>query len=223
MKRFFSILFAGYLVLGFTSLSVATPPNGKGKKIERGDKNKGSQQRVKRFARNVIRWNRRLKDALETATGSTITELAQKYANETHSDDDTLPDFLENALGTSSCDSDSDDDGISDDDEFDDDESAGDHDEHEIEVENTITELSETTLVVGGVSFVITDRTRWLDSEKAPLSQSDFAVGSCVEVEGELEADGSILAEKVKKKEERKCSEHSGHDDDHDEHDESHS
>ncbi len=116
---------------------------------------KGKQVKSARHARNARRWLlKRLNRSLQQASGATVRDIAELYGNDLDSDEDTLPDWLELALGTSACLADTDGDGIDDNEEIDDDETVGgEGNENEVEVENTITELTETTLTVGGVIF----------------------------------------------------------------------
>lgn len=220
MKKYACLFLAAFAVFCFspTFPADAAPKEKKEKPVKI---NKGKQKKVKRFARNALRWQKRFGKALTSATGLTIEELALKYVEEANNDDDSLPDFLELALGFNSCNEDSDGDGISDDDEYEDDETPGGEDEDEVEIEDLITELTDSSLTVGTTVFLLSDDTTWTDEEKNELLPSDFMVGDCVEAEGELQDDSSIVAEKVKLKDGDDCSEDDDDDDEDDEDDDS--
>jgi hypothetical protein len=96
------------------------------------------------------------------------------------SDDDGLPDILEDVEGTDSCKDDSDDDGISDGDESDAGSRPDDDSSSEVELKNTITELTATTVTVGGYTFTVTEASRF----KGGTSLASFQVGNFVEVSG---------------------------------------
>lgn len=72
-------------------------------------------------------------------------------------------------------------------------------DGNEVEVEGTLTAIDATSVTVGSRRFVTTDQTRYLDDTNQPLARSAFAVGDLVEAEGSVRADGTLVAEKVKR------------------------
>jgi hypothetical protein len=68
----------------------------------------------------------------------------------------------------------------------------------EVEVRGTITALSDSSLEVGGVLFLITDATQILGEEDENLSPGALYSGLLVEVKGARQTDGSVLALRVK-------------------------
>lgn len=73
-----------------------------------------------------------------------------------------------------------------------------DHGDAEVEVRGTITVLTDSTLEVGGVTFVFTDSTQILGEDHRNLAASDLYSGLLVEVKGMRQADGSVVALRVK-------------------------
>ena len=120
------------------------------------------------------------------------------------SDRDGISDIIEGGLGSNRCDSDSDDDGIDDasdrnerrrtdeDSRSGDDTSRGDS-ALEIGARGRITSLNDSTLTVGGRTFILTATTVFRDSG---LSKDDLLVGQCIEIEGRTNG-SQIVAEKV--------------------------
>ena len=68
----------------------------------------------------------------------------------------------------------------------------------EIEVEGFIEELTESSVTVQGLLFIVDDRTRFLDDDNNPISFDVFRVGDRVEAEGFARPDGTYYAEKLK-------------------------
>lgn len=74
-----------------------------------------------------------------------------------------------------------------------------DDDGTEVEVQGAITALDAASVTVRDRRFVTTDQTRYLDDRNVPIARSAFAVGDLVEAEGHVRADGTLVAEKVKR------------------------
>lgn len=68
----------------------------------------------------------------------------------------------------------------------------------EVEMSGPIEVINENTLQVLGVTFQITDATQLLDDKGNAITLTDLQVGQTVEVRGIRQADGSIVATKVK-------------------------
>ena len=77
-------------------------------------------------------------------------------------------------------------------------ESEGDDDGAEVRARGPIQTLGATSLTVRDQLFATDAQTRYLDRNNQPVGREAFHVGSRVEVEGHLRADGSARAEKVK-------------------------
>jgi len=114
------------------------------------------------------------------------------------SDRDGISDIMEGGLGSNRCDSDSDDDGI---DDYRDrnerrrteDDSSRGNTGLEVEIRGRITSLIDSTLTVGGKTFVLTAGTVFRDPG---FSKDDLLVGQCIEIEGRTNG-SRIVAEKV--------------------------
>ena len=107
-------------------------------------------------------------------------------------DADGVPDLVENSEGTDSCDGDSDDDGNS--------------DGSEREAEGKISAVSESSITVGGLVFVINENT-----VLEGIAREALLVDVCVEAEGALVAD-AIIASKIESSDDCSGSHHgSGH------------
>lgn len=126
---------------------------------------------LKKFPRN------RVKSALRAE--------AAKSRGLADSDGDRVPDAFENVSGSNACDIDSDDDGIPDGD----DKKPGDSSSAEIEIKNTISAITGTTVTVGDYTFTINDSTVYRDGS----SLSYYAVGNLVEVKGRITGDTLFL------------------------------
>lgn len=68
----------------------------------------------------------------------------------------------------------------------------------EVSARGVIDALSADSITVGGVTFVVTGSTVWLDDSGAATLPSEFQTGEPVEVEGVRQADGSVVATRVK-------------------------
>ncbi len=120
------------------------------------------------------------------------------------SDRDGISDIIEGGLGSNRCDSDSDDDGIDDSRDrnerrrTEDDSRSGDDTSRsdnglEIEARGRITSLLDSSLTVGGKTFILTATTAFRESG---FSKDDLMVGQCIEIEGRTNG-SQIFAEKV--------------------------
>ena len=117
------------------------------------------------------------------------------------SDRDGISDIIEGGLGSNRCDRDSDDDGIGDysdrnerrrgKDDLDD-TSRGDSG-FEVEARGRISSLMDSSLTIGGKTFILTSSTVFRDPG---LSKEDLFVGQCIEIEGRTNG-SQIIAEKV--------------------------
>lgn len=70
--------------------------------------------------------------------------------------------------------------------------------EDEIEVTGAIQEVSESSITVLDRTFVITEHTAIWDTNNSPISLSDLSVGLIVEVRADLLADGTLVAIRIK-------------------------
>lgn len=152
------------------------------------------QKAEKKFNRSYAR--------LSEAEKESLLELLKGF-DLTDSDDDGLPDAIEDSEGSNSCDNDSDDDGKNDGDEVEDGQKPGDPDSDddgnldgdEEESEGKITALnSATEFVVEGKTWIVTAQT-----EFERLSTDGLVVGACIEVEGEAGTGGKFIAKKIEK------------------------
>lgn len=68
----------------------------------------------------------------------------------------------------------------------------------EIEIRGTIRALTDTSITVGGFTFLVNESTVVLDGDDNPIAFSDLEVGQLVEVHAVAQADGSLLATEIK-------------------------
>ncbi|MFQ5570328.1 MAG: DUF5666 domain-containing protein, partial [Rhodothermales bacterium] len=73
-----------------------------------------------------------------------------------------------------------------------------DQDEDEVEVTGAIEQIGTDSLVVAGILFVVDENTQVLDDDNQPISFADLVVGMIVEVEGDVQPDGTVVARKIK-------------------------
>lgn len=107
------------------------------------------------------------------------------------SDSDGVSDIFERARGSNVCDSDSDDDGINDDDDgYEND----DNKQGEVEARGAITSFEDPSLVVAGKTFTVTGATTF---RRGVGSKDDLQPGTCIKVEGYVDASNVNIAKKV--------------------------
>jgi hypothetical protein len=107
------------------------------------------------------------------------------------SDADGVSDIFERARGSNICDSDSDDDGIKDDDDgYEND----DNKQGEVEVRGDVTSFNDPSLVVGGKTFTVTGTTVF---RRGVTSKADLQTGTCIKVEGYVDASNVNIARKI--------------------------
>ncbi|MFN7950625.1 MAG: DUF5666 domain-containing protein [bacterium] len=68
----------------------------------------------------------------------------------------------------------------------------------EVQARGVIEDLGTDAITVGGVTFAITGNTVWLDGTGSATVPSAFQQGDAVEVEGVRQADGGVVATRVK-------------------------
>jgi hypothetical protein len=190
-------------LLGLALIFAGVPDTAEAKRNDRVKK-------VERFQRIAERRAKRLRKAfLQLNAAQKESFLSGKGASFDDSDDDGVPDMIEES--SSRCDDDSNDDGISDrDDYYDDDDDSSDDDDNSsddsgqndsgqsgAEVEGNIELLSASQIRVEGTTFALRSSTRYLDDNNRTISKSSFSIGDCVEVEGDF-ISGVLTAEKVK-------------------------
>ena len=90
-----------------------------------------------------------------------------------------------------------DDDQDDDDDDEDDDEDEDDEDD-EVEFTGTVEALDVGSITVNGITFVVTEETIILDEDNNTIAFDDLAVGMTVEIRGEQDADGVLVATNIK-------------------------
>jgi hypothetical protein len=131
-----------------------------------------------------------LKALKRLARGSAARRIiaGTSHSGLSDSDADGLPDIFEDALGSSSCNDDSDNDGISDDDEGKNGSNPDDSSSGEVELKGTITAITATTVTVGTKTFTAVSSTIYL---KGATSLASFAVGNFVELKGRIK--GAVL------------------------------
>ena len=102
-----------------------------------------------------------------------------------------MSDIFEHARGSNACDADSDDDGVNDrEDGYErDDDKQGD-----LEAKGSITSFNDPTLIVGGKTFTVTDGTTF---RRGLSSKSDLKAGTCIKVEGYVDASNVNIAQKI--------------------------
>jgi len=184
---------AAFLVFGVVGAlpeAALAKPTVKGVRDEARDINKQILELIKDF--------KKLSPANRTKAIAALSKLSD-------ADGDNVPDLLE-LTGKSRCDSDSDNDGLDDGDEYrngtkpndrdsdddgvddgDDDDGDGDgsSDSAEIEVKGRLVAKSPSQITVGTTVFALTGSTTFRQgSVRTGLTIDDFAVDSCVEVEG---------------------------------------
>lgn len=67
-----------------------------------------------------------------------------------------------------------------------------------VEITGAIAEIGETTLVVAGVEFMVTQQTEILDEYDDPIEFQDLEVGQIVEVRAEILNDGEVVATRIR-------------------------
>lgn len=70
-------------------------------------------------------------------------------------------------------------------------------DDGEVEAEGRVVARTDTSVAVGGLTFVVTAATRVLDDDDRPIPYSAIVVGVRVEVTGRLLADGRLVATEI--------------------------
>ncbi len=83
----------------------------------------------------------------------------------------------------------------------------------EVELRARVESVGATSLVVGGRTVLVSASTQVLDRNNLPIPLSAIRVGDFVEAEGYPQADGSVLAKKVKLEDEEDDGEDDGDDD----------
>jgi len=68
----------------------------------------------------------------------------------------------------------------------------------EIELTGEITEISANSLVVAGLKFLVDRNTAVLDNQNNPIKFADLRVGMIVEIRADKQADGTLLATRIK-------------------------
>ncbi len=72
----------------------------------------------------------------------------------------------------------------------------------EIEIKGVIEAFENGSITVNGITFVITETTKFMDDNGNPVSPQTFAVGAFVEIEGFEGPDGTFFAHKIKAEDE---------------------
>jgi hypothetical protein len=172
------------LALSAAALLLATPviASAESKEVKEVNFLAGQISRELKKIRKLALKSPRVKRALMVA--------AAKARGLADSDSDGVPDAFENARGSNSCDIDSDDDEIKDGDDRD----PGDPSSAEVEIKNTISAITATTVTVGDYTFTINDSTVYRDGS----SLSDYEVGDLVEVKGRKTGD-TLFLRRIKK------------------------
>jgi len=70
--------------------------------------------------------------------------------------------------------------------------------EDEVEFTGTIDVLAENLIIVAGISFVVDDMTEILDEDNEPISFDELAVGMLVQIRGEHDGTGVLIATRIK-------------------------
>lgn len=68
----------------------------------------------------------------------------------------------------------------------------------EVELTATIEKIHADSIVVGGVAFLVDANTIILNKQNIPIAFAQLQVGMLVEIRGDVQADGTILATKIK-------------------------
>lgn len=160
---------------------------------------------ARQTVRKVLEDQRELTRRINRLTPAEKVRLKAAVAG-IDSDGDGLPNYLEDSLGSSSCDADSDDDGLSDeDDPFENDEDGDDdgfNDEDEVSATGVIASFLTPNLVVAGQTFIITEATTFTGRNFS--SAEDLQADQCIKVEGHKVA-ADVIADKVEKKRSSSC------------------
>ena len=75
---------------------------------------------------------------------------------------------------------------------------SSDDDDGEMELRGFVESTGVSSLIVSGRTVTVDEMTEILGRQNQPIALSDIATGAFVEVEGWMQADGSVLAKKVK-------------------------
>lgn len=75
----------------------------------------------------------------------------------------------------------------------------GDEDGPEIEIHGSIQAIGAASMTVGGRVFATDAATRYFDDRHTPIARSAFQIGERVEAEGHVRADGTVLAQTIKR------------------------
>jgi len=177
-------------VIGALPEAALAKPTVKGVRDEARDINKQILELIKDF-KKLSPANRKKAIAalskLSDADGDNVPDLLEltgKSRCDSDSDNDGLDDGDEYRNGTKPNDRDSDDDGVDDGDD-DDGDGDGSSDSAEIEVKGRLVAKSSSQITVGTTVFALTGSTTFRQgSVRTGLTIDDFAVDSCVEVEG---------------------------------------
>jgi hypothetical protein len=164
-----------------------------------------SKKQVLKTIKQIEQTQKKLRKQFNKLSAASKAEVIAKTSKKTNSDDDSINDHIEGALGTNKCDDDSDSDGLSDDDEYergsdpknDDSNDDGIQDGLEFEVRGLVQSIDSISLKVASVDYVLNGSTQYLDKNKDVVSPSFFSVGKCVEVEGH-NIGGSKVVKKIK-------------------------
>ena len=145
-------------------------------------------------ARGVHKSEVKLRKTIASLSAADREKLKKALASVgSDSDSDGVSDLFEQVRGSNLCSADSDSDGV------DDSQDGYENDDNRTgftETRGTVTSFADPTLVVNGKSFTITDSTRF---RKGLSSKSDLTVGTCVKVEGYVDASSLNIATKVEK------------------------
>jgi hypothetical protein len=68
----------------------------------------------------------------------------------------------------------------------------------EVELRGTIESLGTDTIMVEGITFAVNAQTMVLDNDNNPMAFGDLSTGQFVEIEGDIQADGTLVARKIK-------------------------
>ncbi len=186
MRRIiFCLLLTASVSFGVTQTQAEDRKSSKG--------NSDQKKQIYQTIKQIEKAQKKLARQFNKLNSAAKADVIAKTSTKTNSDNDSLNDYLEDALKLNKCSDDSNNDGITDGDEFKDDDSDDDSQGVEFEVHKTIQSIDSSSVLLGGVLYVINSNTKLMNDDKRSVPIGFFTVGKCVEAEGYISGDSKIL------------------------------